>query len=505
MPKKWVKISEEKGGCYPHPLAIGMHASAGAGKLIYELIGQPQKGFFLDSLTIFGKGNTAYYFYEEQFDAAASDLFESLKSNPQLSKIIRRKHLYCSKKLVNLGEEIKRIDIKSTQNHELAKMFRKQVKNISELWAWGLTISILEYKTPYISQEIEHKLKDKSDSYKSHLQLLLTPTKDTYFRKEKANLLEIAAKIKDNAVLKRLFLENKFKEIIKNSHPLINEIYNHNEAYKWINYYYSGPESKITEHIDRIAGHLMQDPKSELSKLKKEFADIRKKQTRLQSELNLDQDLINLIEIAREFSYLKALRKDALYHAFHSTDLLFKEMASRLKTDLQHLRQLLPHELDSLFLGKTMLNIDSAKIRYNSCAYLLQNGQAKLLTGSDVSREASWIRKEVITETDELTGQIANLGYAKGRVTIVNNSADIKKMHEGDILVSIATNPTLVPAMRKASAIVTDIGGITCHAAIVSRELAKPCIIGTRNATKILKDGDIVEVDANKGIVTIIS
>jgi pyruvate,water dikinase len=66
------------------------------------------------------------------------------------------------------------------------------------------------------------------------------------------------------------------------------------------------------------------------------------------------------------------------------------------------------------------------------------------------------------------------------------------------------TTPDFVPAMRKAVAIITDEGGITCHAAIVSRELGKPCIIGTKIATKALKDGDVVEVDADNGVVRII-
>jgi len=61
-----------------------------------------------------------------------------------------------------------------------------------------------------------------------------------------------------------------------------------------------------------------------------------------------------------------------------------------------------------------------------------------------------------------------------------------------------------MPAIKKASAIVTNVGGITCHAAIVSRELKIPCIIGTKIATKVLKDGDLVEVDAQKGIVKIL-
>jgi len=66
------------------------------------------------------------------------------------------------------------------------------------------------------------------------------------------------------------------------------------------------------------------------------------------------------------------------------------------------------------------------------------------------------------------------------------------------------THPEFLPMMRKAVAFVTDEGGITCHAAIVAREMKRPCIIGTKNATKVLKDGDMVEVDAEKGIVKIL-
>lgn len=75
------------------------------------------------------------------------------------------------------------------------------------------------------------------------------------------------------------------------------------------------------------------------------------------------------------------------------------------------------------------------------------------------------------------------------------------KMDYGDIMVANTTYPALVPAMKKAAAIVTETGGITCHAAIVARELRKPCIVGAKDAISILKDGILVEVDADNGVV----
>ena len=101
-------------------------------------------------------------------------------------------------------------------------------------------------------------------------------------------------------------------------------------------------------------------------------------------------------------------------------------------------------------------------------------------------------------------GDVANQGSAKGKVRIIIDPNRENKFNEGDILVTGMTRPDFVPLMKKAGAIVTDAGGKLCHAAIVARELNKPCVIATMNATRLLKDGDMVEVDAKKGIVKVI-
>jgi len=105
----------------------------------------------------------------------------------------------------------------------------------------------------------------------------------------------------------------------------------------------------------------------------------------------------------------------------------------------------------------------------------------------------------------EIKGVKASLGRAKGIVKIVLNKDDLKKVNDGDILLSVMTTPDFVHAMKKASAIVTDEGSILCHAAIISRELKIPCIVATKIATQVLETGDLVEVDAtNKSVISII-
>jgi len=100
-----------------------------------------------------------------------------------------------------------------------------------------------------------------------------------------------------------------------------------------------------------------------------------------------------------------------------------------------------------------------------------------------------------------LKGLPASPGLAVGKVKIVFGLQDIEKVEEGDILVTTMTTPDLVPTMSKCSAIITDEGGRTSHAAIVSREMGIPCIVGTQNATKVLRDGMLITVDAYNGYV----
>lgn len=102
----------------------------------------------------------------------------------------------------------------------------------------------------------------------------------------------------------------------------------------------------------------------------------------------------------------------------------------------------------------------------------------------------------------DLFGQCASSGKAKGKVSVVSDPSEY--FSEGSILVCDMTSPNFLPLMQKAGAVVTNRGGVTCHAAIAARELGVPCVIGTETATEVLKDGDLVEVDADEGVVKIL-
>lgn len=113
--------------------------------------------------------------------------------------------------------------------------------------------------------------------------------------------------------------------------------------------------------------------------------------------------------------------------------------------------------------------------------------------------------EKVPTNASELVGQTAMGGKVQGKVRILRKKSEIPSLQKGEILVTAMTTPDYLPAMHNAAAFITDEGGITCHAAIVARELGKPCVIGTKIGTEFLKDGDWVEIDADAGIVRVLN
>jgi pyruvate,water dikinase len=127
--------------------------------------------------------------------------------------------------------------------------------------------------------------------------------------------------------------------------------------------------------------------------------------------------------------------------------------------------------------------------------------QSRPITTIGNKKEAKQMSGQQQSATIILRGQGASPGVASGKVVIIRDVKDTGSVKEGDILVTKMTSPDMVPAMQKVAAIITDEGGLTCHAAIVSRELGTPAIVGTKTATNVLKMGQLITVDGEKGLV----
>lgn len=272
------------------------------------------------------------------------------------------------------------------------------------------------------------------------------------------------------------------------------------------------------ESIDWILGQFLEKNKRSeyLRKLLEQHKEVSDKLRALAKEGLEEKDLDRFVALLREgemgvliFYYcgndernddevLKiALEGREYFDLFSEMDLFVKDVFQKLYgVSEEQTTVILPNEIHNL---PSKEELDK---RLKSSLII----DGKLVCVGDFSdyfdgKDGVELFEEKIGMSDSIKGQSAFSGVVEGVVKLVAKRSDMEKVEEGDVLVSPMTTPELLPAMKLASAFVTDEGGITCHAAIVAREMKKPCVIGTRGATQIFNDGDRVRVDAKNGIV----
>ncbi|MFH1030162.1 MAG: PEP-utilizing enzyme [bacterium] len=413
------------------------------------------------------------------------------------------------------------------------------------LCSYGLVGAIIAFGCGSVSEELKKIVEGKSKNIKKindYIFLLSYRWRESYDQKGEKVLAEIAQKIYDNKKLKNLFLKPSSSAATFNKLPdeIKNEITNYVIEWGWLSYSYCGPEYTIYNAVSDIGGMISLNisPKKHIEKNHKELKKNSKKQAEVIKNLKLSKKEKYIIKITQNITYTKELRTKMMFFADFTINELLKSFAKKENLTMRQIGACTVEEIrnyldDSYPSQEPALpasrvgwsdsrmggviggrrKLPPKKILDQRLKYSLlisKPGNDKILLGEKAKK---WVKENVkIEKVDknitEFTGQTACSGMGKkikGRVKIVNIAKEMVKFNEGDILVAITTTPEIVPVMKKASAIITDIGGLTCHAAIVSRELKKPCVIGTKIATKVLRDGDFVEVDADNGIVKIIS
>jgi pyruvate,water dikinase len=176
----------------------------------------------------------------------------------------------------------------------------------------------------------------------------------------------------------------------------------------------------------------------------------------------------------------------------------YRELARKMNLELQEVLNLTHEEITSF--PEKMPLVEDIKERVKEFGSISVDGKRIIMQGKVLEDYKQKLEKEEYN-VDEIKGSPAFIGKVTGPARIVRNKTMLHKVQAGDVLVAVMTFPDFVPAMEKAVAFVTNEGGILCHAAIVSREMQKPCVVGTSIATKVFKDGEMIEVDAEKGIV----
>ena len=460
----------------------------------------------------FKKSHIYVYVDVEDFNEFGEFLFNRLRKDRKFYKLVEKNIFQSGDKLLDFCNKLpKRLENLSTE--QLFKIYEKYREKIIKMRVWGWLPPLVDgvyiyFLSDFAQEKLREFLKEKNieDKTAEYYSILSSSEKISEVQSEEIERLKLIKELDEELVmnLKNMNTDELLKKLDSRHISLIR---NHVKKFEWLTYAYIGPPMNEKDVFELIKNSLNQKESidKQLDSIYKHYKDLRKDKEKIFDEINPPENLKYLLKISALFMYLKDLRKGVYQKSYVLMDPVIEEISKRLNLSIEETKYLTNEEVrEALIDGKDFTTI--AKSRTNYCVVITQDGETEVF----IKEKAKEIIKKQIEESkiekeiDELKGSIAFSGKVQGIVKIILVPEDMPKINEGDILVSSATNPDLIIAMKKASAFVTDMGGITSHAAIVSREMKKPCIVGTKIATKVLKDGDKVEVDAEKGIIKIL-
>jgi len=388
--------------------------------------------------------------------------------------------------------------ISEMNSEELKFYFHGITNTFRKFWHYSIFIDGFDIGVDYEKiQEVSKKNKFNTDE----ISILTTPYEMTFGNERVSALLEIVKKLKRKKIGKK-DIDAILSGFVKNN-PQI-------EKYKLDFDYYKSNYAHV-EHIEdpeiiqEIKKYLASPElfNEEYKKLSNYSKDQKKKVAKILKARKLKS---NPLYFFAKLTYWREHRKKINLMSIHVLNAILDSIELRTGIPKKYLAYLSFDEFDITLKG--LMSIDVLKKRRDKGMVIIlpEDGNYKIIEDQEAESLREELEEKLGNEKsqDIIAGKVASQGYAKGIAKIIIDKKDFNKFEEGDILITGMTRPEFVPLMKKAAAIVTNEGGITCHAAIVSRELGKPCIIGTKFATEVIKNGDLVEVRANHGTVRIL-
>jgi len=354
---------------------------------------------------------------------------------------------------------------------DVAGLYEELVRKYTEMFGWSVAC---EPVGRFLELQLRRRLKRLAGREKAAevYFTLSAPETPSFLAENAAGLRKIAEAAGDNKAV------------------LMKKLGEHAKKFFWIKNSYAGAhvltaDDFLQEVGEAKAGKLLVLPSAEEKK-------------KLLDSIKAPDDLRGLVRVAGAFAELQDRRKKTILKAMHGFFAFLHELCSRRGLDMDEAVVLTLEEAVEAMRDGKRPELDE---RMKCVAVIWAEGKKVETIEGDTAVE---LRKKILA-TDAgakvLKGTPACPGTAKGRVRLLLSLSDMHDFQDGEILIAANTTPEFVPAMRKAAAIVTEKGGVGCHAAIVSRELGIPCIVGVNSITGLVKDGDVLEVDAVKGVV----
>ena len=421
-----------------------------------------------------------HYFDYDLNIKQAKKIITTMDSNPDHFKTLADKFYMGGKAMEQAGKVL--VQHKTIDN-DFWRLYNIFIEQNYVFWENSLYLDLLDPVEEMVLADI---FGDQINSLsKKDINLLLSPKDASNLQKEQSDMLQIFEQVQAGTL---------------SGESLDDALEKHSQKYYWIKNDYEKTiyldASYFRGVLDTWLANtiLAEEVRSAIEKTR----SVAKAKADLVQSLGLNENVKTKLELLNLFTNLRDDRKKYNCMGNYYLMVAAEYVARELDEELDTILWAQPLELPSLLRDPELLEELKKRRQYGCIAYS-EGGELFFETGPEVME--MYERFETGLQKTEIRGNIASPGKAIGTARIVLSQADFSKMKQDDVLVAAMTRPEYLSIMKMASAIITDEGGITCHAAIVARELGIPCIIGTQVATKAIKDGDKVEVNANHGTV----
>src|SRR3989344_2226037 len=364
-------------------------------------------------------------------------------------------------------------DVSKKKLIELWKKFDESLLNFIP-WYWipyyPIERNLLSDKVKQHLIKYKNKIEKITDFNNAFL-ILIFPIKKMAFKEEQKDffdLVKIAIKKNDFSIDKGF--NDKAKEYLK--------------KYSWMNTFVLLPIKPLNLNnlIERIKKTIYKKSIETYYLQEKKKAENDEISKKILMIIERDNELLSAIEDIQKIGWVLTWSVETSLHTLADLQPFFKLIAKKLGVSYSHWIHLTSNEIVQILEGSKKLEEMELKEREKGYFFLMEKGVQKMIVGNEGTSFSDWVEKK-LNNTDrnitELKGQSACAGHIKGRVRIALIAKDSYKLKAGEVLVCAMTSPDYVPAMKRASAVITDEGGLLSHAAIMSREFGNPCVIAT--------------------------
>jgi phosphohistidine swiveling domain-containing protein len=453
----------------------------GWGKAMEQIYGTS----VLNTLVFRDDKKTEYYVDAKQYEVYVQHLY-SLLGNEMFLRLF---HKEAKATLENILMQVKRKlrqDLSKLSNAELLELYQNFIlPKVEQFYIRMWTVfNIGEPLAETVKGKLSHYIQNEEELSESLL-ILSSPLVHNDVQRERIELLKLLAESNGGT-----------------PKQIIGRLQKHLDHFRHIPMFEFDHEPYSVEQIMKEI-ELIKNPKQELVEIVERAKEKKAKYDWLIKKINPQAELMLPLEFLQENVFLRDYRDMIRQKLNLELRQLYQEIGRRLGLNITEVATLTNEEIVAyLTQGKLF---SGEEVRKRKEAYLLiQKGKVVgICSGKEamdkMQRELGWGK---IIEVDQIIkGMIGSKGKACGLAKIIFTNKDLGKVKQGDVMIATMTRQDFVPALRLASALVTDEGSITCHAAIIARELGIPCLVATKNATQVVRDGDLVEVDAIKGIL----